>query len=268
VVSVDSNLFVGNCLEFVLNNICYSSDQSQCLSWVSREVCALSTKDIPLKKMSGVRTLNLANPEDGRATVSCIEVFQPYIHKVASVKWDLEFGLWDVVSDCTYVAVSPICEICVFIPAAWCDSIVASSDSTVLWNEFYLRVFILSASYKPLFPLRYPKVPIYHFLDHTIFKPIVSPASHGLHNMDSHAVSYTTPSLRNSSRTYQDLAAYHTNGHSLKYCSSYTVEEKIKVSHLHMFLLHLNSFCTFWWAGVWLLATFEFIPRYLSACWH
>lgn len=50
--------------------------------------------------------------------------------------------------------------------------------------------------------------------------------------MDSHAVSYTTPSRRNSSRTYQDLAAYHTNSQSPKSCSSHSMEETQKVNQL------------------------------------
>src|ERR1700728_1305400 len=57
--------------------------------------------------------------------------------------------------------------------------------------------------------------------------------------MDSHAVSYTTPSRRNSSRTYQDLAAYHTNGYLSTVCPSYIMEETIKVSLLLSYLLHL-----------------------------
>lgn len=62
--------------------------------------------------------------------------------------------------------------------------------------------------------------------------------------MDSHAVSYTTPSRRNSSRTYQDLAAYHANGHSWIGRSSYIMEEIIKVSLLRILLLCLTSICT------------------------
>jgi hypothetical protein len=155
----------------------------------------LSTKRVPVIKASTptMRTLDLANLEYGpRAEAYYMRhistAAHPHIHKVTVFKWYLDFGHWHVVLDRTYTTISSICGSCIFIPISAISLLDVTRSlfhpsRSLLWSEFYLRAFIPSASYKPLFLLRYPELPIYYFLDHTIFKStLVSPASDGLYS--------------------------------------------------------------------------------------